>query len=494
MSDILYLINSSGSDVLPFEILQTLDDARIAFLRGNIHDALAAVDQTLDTLDRSRPGYRDVIAFRLFMGSVIGADWKRWMAEAAEATHTEADALTVAALCVESNEHWHSGRLLQGLSLNRIAVKHSRDLTPLWRVYAYMLFAKKLSDIHIPLHAHRVVRDLDTLIDSTGLHVFGSLPQALRSVLHLQAGRFDQAIEAASQAVRVSDEYNSAISVKLALSVAATAHLARGDRGRAVEALETFHAKVGHYALPDSLARAAFAETALAAEQEGPQAAAEQIRAKWHLLNTGSASFIEDPGRPAWLVDIARRAKDTALAERCLRAIERLADNNRGFTLLESAAQSARAASVGEKPELTSILGLRGGRPSGAAAPHRPSPLEALDPDLLDASPPRALRPTEPEVPARPPAAADDSCRTAAAGTAAPASLQPKPIAPLSLRESEIARLVGQGMTNQQVARQLALSPHTVNFHLRNIFRKLSISTRVKLGPIVAQFDRPPDS
>lgn len=49
-------------------------------------------------------------------------------------------------------------------------------------------------------------------------------------------------------------------------------------------------------------------------------------------------------------------------------------------------------------------------------------------------------------------------------------------------------------MTNQQVAKQLDLSPHTVNFHLRNIFRKLSISTRVKLGPIVAQFDRPPDS
>ncbi|MFD0381534.1 helix-turn-helix transcriptional regulator [Streptomyces stramineus] len=48
-------------------------------------------------------------------------------------------------------------------------------------------------------------------------------------------------------------------------------------------------------------------------------------------------------------------------------------------------------------------------------------------------------------------------------------------------------------MTNQQVAKQLDLSPHTVNFHLRNIFRKLSISTRVKLGPIIAQFDQPPD-
>ncbi|WP_392892568.1 helix-turn-helix transcriptional regulator [Streptomyces sp. LN699] len=82
----------------------------------------------------------------------------------------------------------------------------------------------------------------------------------------------------------------------------------------------------------------------------------------------------------------------------------------------------------------------------------------------------------------------------ARAGAADPAPPEPRPIASLSLRESEIARFVGRGMTNQQVAKQLDLSPHTVNFHLRNIFRKLSISTRVKLGPIVAQFDRPPDS
>ncbi|MEV6575851.1 LuxR C-terminal-related transcriptional regulator [Streptomyces sp. NPDC051577] len=496
MSDILYLINSYCSGSLPIDILRTLDDARIAFVRGDIGDALAAVDRTLDELDGSMPGYRDVIALRLFMGSVIGADSKRWMAEAADESVSGSDALKVAALCVESDEHWHSGSLLQGLSLNRSAVEHSHEVAPVWRVYAYLLFAKKLSDIHISLQAHRVVRDLDNLIDSTGLHVLGSLPEALRSVLHLQAGRFDQAIEAASSAVRVSDEHDSAVGVKLALSVAATAHLALGDWGRAVTSLDSFHAKVDHYALPDSVARAAFAETALVAAQEGPHAAAEQIRAKWHLLNTGSASLIEDPARPAWLIAVARRAGDTALADRCLRAIERLANDNRGFTLLESAAQSARAAAAGEKPELTSLLDFGADRQPAAPAPHRPSPPAAPDPQPLAAAPARPRRPTAPQPAARPTAAADDHARTARAraGAADPAPPEPRPIASLSLRESEIARFVGRGMTNQQVAKQLDLSPHTVNFHLRNIFRKLSISTRVKLGPIVAQFDRPPDS
>ncbi|MGW1602559.1 helix-turn-helix domain-containing protein [Streptomyces eurythermus] len=60
----------------------------------------------------------------------------------------------------------------------------------------------------------------------------------------------------------------------------------------------------------------------------------------------------------------------------------------------------------------------------------------------------------------------------------------------LTDREREIARLVGQGMTNQQVALRLGLSPHTVSFHLRNVFRKFSISTRVKLSSIMAQAER----
>ncbi|KOX28448.1 hypothetical protein ADK67_11710, partial [Saccharothrix sp. NRRL B-16348] len=52
----------------------------------------------------------------------------------------------------------------------------------------------------------------------------------------------------------------------------------------------------------------------------------------------------------------------------------------------------------------------------------------------------------------------------------------------LSGAERDIARLVGAGLTNRQVAKQLFLSPHTVNYHLRGIFKKLGISSRVELA------------
>ena len=48
----------------------------------------------------------------------------------------------------------------------------------------------------------------------------------------------------------------------------------------------------------------------------------------------------------------------------------------------------------------------------------------------------------------------------------------------LTAREVEVLRLVAQGMTNEQVAEQLVISPRTVNTHLTSIFGKIGVSTR----------------
>jgi DNA-binding NarL/FixJ family response regulator len=52
----------------------------------------------------------------------------------------------------------------------------------------------------------------------------------------------------------------------------------------------------------------------------------------------------------------------------------------------------------------------------------------------------------------------------------------------LSSQEDRVARLVAQGMTNQEVARQLYVSTKTVEFHLSNIFTKLGITSRRQLS------------
>jgi pimeloyl-ACP methyl ester carboxylesterase/DNA-binding CsgD family transcriptional regulator len=49
---------------------------------------------------------------------------------------------------------------------------------------------------------------------------------------------------------------------------------------------------------------------------------------------------------------------------------------------------------------------------------------------------------------------------------------------PLSLRETEVLRLVASGLSNRDIASALVLSEHTVHRHVANILRKLAQSTR----------------
>jgi DNA-binding CsgD family transcriptional regulator len=51
----------------------------------------------------------------------------------------------------------------------------------------------------------------------------------------------------------------------------------------------------------------------------------------------------------------------------------------------------------------------------------------------------------------------------------------------LTDHELQISRLVATGATSREVGAQLFLSPRTIEAHLRNIFRKLGISSRRQL-------------
>ncbi|MFI0420895.1 ATP-binding protein [Spongiactinospora sp. 9N601] len=51
----------------------------------------------------------------------------------------------------------------------------------------------------------------------------------------------------------------------------------------------------------------------------------------------------------------------------------------------------------------------------------------------------------------------------------------------LTMQEVHIARMVAEGATSKEVAAKLFLSPRTVDAHLRNIFRKLGITSRKQL-------------
>jgi DNA-binding CsgD family transcriptional regulator len=64
--------------------------------------------------------------------------------------------------------------------------------------------------------------------------------------------------------------------------------------------------------------------------------------------------------------------------------------------------------------------------------------------------------------------------RTGARAPETPSQLTPQ--------QAQVARLASQGYTNSQIGARLFISPRTVEYHLRNVFMTLGITSRAHLA------------
>ena len=206
--------------------------------------------------------------------------------------------------------------------------------------------------------------------------------------------------------------------------------------------------------------------------------------------------LLEQPLSTAWLVRTALEAGDTTGAERVTACAEQLAAANVGFPLVAGPAAHARALLDQDAPALErlgkelrcsagrataredagNLLARSGQRGQARAQFERAQAgFEQMGASLDEAR----VRARLVELgPGR---------RRACHGARAVSGWES-----LTDAERRVADLVALGLTNAQAASQLYLSRHTVDFHLRQIFRKLNIGSRVELARLSLEHQRKP--
>jgi len=74
-----------------------------------------------------------------------------------------------------------------------------------------------------------------------------------------------------------------------------------------------------------------------------------------------------------------------------------------------------------------------------------------------------------------------------ALGTPVGATALPTPAARLTAQQLMVARMAADGATNREIAVRLALSPRTIDHHLRGVFSRLGIRSRIELVRLLAE-------
>jgi DNA-binding CsgD family transcriptional regulator/tetratricopeptide (TPR) repeat protein len=412
------------------------------------------------------------------------------------APEQERRALVTAALVARAVIAWDGGRLAEALDLTAEAVRMAADQQPHGRqYYPHLFLASRLVDLRRFDDARGVIRSAADHAGPLGLLGWSANPATLRARMFLAAGRLDDATSEAEADLNLASALGSRLYGSGAPAVLATVALRRGDLNTAAQHMESPQAQ-------RSLG-AAYADTwdtVVTAQVEearnGPGAALTQLAGVYAELGTHRFLLMCDPACAAWLVRAAMAAGDLERAGAVAAAAREI---TRASPELGVAATSAAHAG--------GIIDRDPARLEQAAAEHadpwaRASAGEDLG-ELL------AATGSQRDAIARLDQAIEGYRTTGATRDVARVrrrlrrlgvrrrhwAVDTRPATgwlSLTGTESTVSELVSQGLTNQQVADHMFISVHTVAFHLRQVFRKLGISSRVELARIaVAQAPGP---
>jgi DNA-binding NarL/FixJ family response regulator len=398
--------------------------------------------------------------------------------------------VVAAARAVQATVKWNRGDIAASLDLLREAVSEAPQAAP-QRCRLLLVLASRLIDIRLVDEADALLNGSRADDDGPGRAVTRTGPALLRARIHLAAGRVEAASSEAESALGADPAAEAFPSAMLARCMLGVIALRRGDLGSAGEALDWVSPRLAAAGSAHAGTLCRLLAAQLAAARDGPAAAIRIADDIYDLVKDVRWPLIHDPGIAPWLVATALAAGEPKRAALAGEAAAELGRRVSAFPVVAAACAHAQGL-------LTSDAGLleRAARtqPDGWAAASAAADLAAV---LADAH-------RQTEAIALLDHAHDNFLASGANRDAARvrgmlralgvrrgrwrATPRPVPVAGLgSLSEAErgIAELVCQGLTNREIAERTFVSANTVAFHLRNIYRKLRLTSRVQLARVV---------
>jgi DNA-binding CsgD family transcriptional regulator len=397
----------------------------------------------------------------------------------------DSDAELAGALSTLAFIAWNEGRVADALGLQRAAVRRAGAVpSPTDCPLPQFGLATMCIAVGDFLRADDSIFALEATAGSFD-HTAAAAAPLLRSRLALAAGRLPAARTEARAALAFAEAHGPTILSPPVEMVLAVVALAEGDLEETASLLAGVNAQPVAQPAPLAPGAARWLEAQLAGARRGPRAAFDTLAPIYDDPAAHNRLLLEEPASAAGLIRTAVEVGETVPAQRVVGAVELLAAANRDFAVVVASAAHARAL-VDRDSATLERLGVDHRLMACRAAAcedagellagrgHRCPARVQLERALAGFEQLGARR-DEARVRGR----LQDlgSGRRRSRQGAQPVSGWES----LTDAERRVADLVAQGLSNPQAAKRLFLSRHTVDFHLRQVFRKLNIGSRVEL-------------
>ncbi|MEU4232321.1 AAA family ATPase [Nonomuraea sp. NPDC026600] len=476
----------SGSVDGVVELRGVLSD--ILYLTGKIEEALREAETVLAVPDLPSPVRDRAVLVRLYALAHrpdSGNSVRAYAHEVMEGAARHGPGATVAALVALAVTEWDEGRLSAALAFAEDARRLAgADESGVHRYDSLLVSAAMLMDIHRLDEALVILQEARADMSAHGHLAWLADVSALEARAELTAGRFDSAVTEAERALDLATALGTPLSVMGANAVLATVALRRGDLRAA-----TRYAMEGAGGPLDGQTRHALLTAQVAEVRDGPLSAMTLLTGLPGPLGRQRSMLTMEPSAGAWMVRIALATDDRTAAEAVVATAEALSRANPEFAVLVASAAHARGLLDGDGDALARAAEQTDDLWARASAAEDLGVLLVAAGRHADAAGhlDRALAIYQDIGSAR------DSARVRRRLRGMGVrhrhwSYAERPVTgweSLTETERNISLLVADGWTNRQVAEQTFISVHTVAFHLRHVYRKLQINSRIELVRLV---------